>query len=146
MIRLIRLIRLSAGLFGLYACSRTVTRSYSPGLMLASARLTLRPVPVLTADSTRVVVTAPAGPIPNAEVLVRQADKRLAPIPVGSATAVRGDSLQLRVRALGYGLFDTTLVADHVRGHEVEVFLAGVIATPPVVLVERVPWWKFWAR
>jgi hypothetical protein len=59
-------------------------------------------------------------------------------VPIEAAT------MHLRVRALGYGQLDTTLAAGQIRGRDLEVRLGSVIGTPPLVIAEKVPWWKFW--
>jgi hypothetical protein len=94
------------------------------------------------------IVGSTGTPIPAAQLFLARDASALQQFEPGEGFILpaKTDRLHLRVRLLGYGQLDTMIIADSVRGRQIDVQLLGTISTVPMVLVERVPWWKFWVR
>ena len=133
----------------LTSCTRTVIRPLPEGPTRAIGRLNVAPLETTMGDSVRVRLIDPAAnPVAGAKLFLARDAATLVLVEPESGFSLPPGSrrLHLQGRSLAFGQLDTIILADRVRGRRIDVQFLGHISTAPMVLVERVPWWKFWIR
>ena len=133
----------------LVSCARTITHPVEEPPPRAIGQLNLGPITIASPDSVHVRIVGSDGTVIRTAQLFLATDRntfRSVEPEHGFRLPPAAGTVRLRIRTLGYGQLDTTMLADRARGRKVEVQLLGAWTYAPMVIVERVPWWKFWIR